>query len=369
MPNAFDNYVENIVKYKKYVVLKKAKDFYMVTMQHIAQLANVSRGTVDRVLNNRGAVSKETAKKVREIAASLNYTPSKAARSLAAMKRNIKLYFIMWDPNINDFFQQVLEGAQKAAADLQNYGVTVKFLYSHFDNVEEQNALLSQAVAGNASGIAIAGVNAPSTAAKIRKIQESGIPVVTVNSDISDCNRLAFVGSDSVNGGEIAAAMIRMITQGTAQVGIIIGSHNSSCHMARVSGFKRNIEKNAPNIHIVKVAENMDEDFESFSVTKDLLKEHPEINTLFLTGAGVYGACRAVESAQLETPPLIICYDCTKNTQTMLKKGVITASICQHPEIQGSKPLEILFNYIALGILPESENYFTKAEILIRESL
>ncbi len=36
----------------------------MTTIKDIADLAGVSRGTVDRVLNNRGAVNPKTAEKV-----------------------------------------------------------------------------------------------------------------------------------------------------------------------------------------------------------------------------------------------------------------------------------------------------------------
>ena len=39
-----------------------------VTVKQIAELANVSRGTVDRVLNNRSGVSEATRQKVLKIA-------------------------------------------------------------------------------------------------------------------------------------------------------------------------------------------------------------------------------------------------------------------------------------------------------------
>ena len=39
----------------------------MATIKEIAELAGVSRGTVDRVLNNRGSVNEETAEKIRRI--------------------------------------------------------------------------------------------------------------------------------------------------------------------------------------------------------------------------------------------------------------------------------------------------------------
>ena len=48
----------------------------MATIKEIAALAGVSRGTVDRVLNDRGAVNPETAEKIRKIAKELDYKPN-----------------------------------------------------------------------------------------------------------------------------------------------------------------------------------------------------------------------------------------------------------------------------------------------------
>ena len=62
----------------------------MATIKQIAEMAGVSRGTVDRVLNNRGSVNANTAARVREIAEKLNYKPNKAGLMLAAQKKNLK---------------------------------------------------------------------------------------------------------------------------------------------------------------------------------------------------------------------------------------------------------------------------------------
>ena len=63
----------------------------MATIKEIAELAGVSRGTVDRVLNNRGSVSAKTAEKILEIAKALDYKPNKAGLTLAAPKKRLKL--------------------------------------------------------------------------------------------------------------------------------------------------------------------------------------------------------------------------------------------------------------------------------------
>ncbi len=87
----------------------------MATIKQIAELAGVSRGTVDRVLNNRGSVNANTAARVREIAEKLNYKPNKAGLMLAAQKKNLKIGVIFLFPDSNPFFSEVLEGVNAKA--------------------------------------------------------------------------------------------------------------------------------------------------------------------------------------------------------------------------------------------------------------
>ena len=60
----------------------------MVTIKDIAQRAGVSRGTVDRVLHDRGKVSPQKAEKIRRIADEMGYQPNIAGRGLAARKKH-----------------------------------------------------------------------------------------------------------------------------------------------------------------------------------------------------------------------------------------------------------------------------------------
>ena len=69
----------------------------MATIKQIAEMAGVSRGTVDRVLNNRGSVNANTAARVREIAEKLNYKPNKAEK-----ESENRCYFIS---RFQSFFQ------------------------------------------------------------------------------------------------------------------------------------------------------------------------------------------------------------------------------------------------------------------------
>ena len=53
-----------------------------VTLQQIAEAAGVSRGTVDRALNDRGRIKPEVAEKIKKIAEEMGYRPNRAGRAL-----------------------------------------------------------------------------------------------------------------------------------------------------------------------------------------------------------------------------------------------------------------------------------------------
>lgn len=165
----------------------------MATIKQIAELAGVSRGTVDRVLNNRGSVNANTAARVREIAEKLNYKPNKAGLMLAAQKKNLKIGVILF-PDSNPFFSEVLEGVNAKAKELSAYNFTVLIRQVPFDETEQFNtmeALLAEGI----NGLVIAPFNSLYIAAEIDRLTEMNIPVITVNTDILS-RRIAYVGSN-----------------------------------------------------------------------------------------------------------------------------------------------------------------------------
>ena len=68
----------------------------MTTIKEIADMAGVSRGTVDRVLNNRGLVRDETAERIRQIASALDYRPNRAGKILVNRKKALNVALILF---------------------------------------------------------------------------------------------------------------------------------------------------------------------------------------------------------------------------------------------------------------------------------
>lgn len=338
----------------------------MATIKQIAQMAGVSRGTVDRVLNNRGLVNPQTEARVREVARALHYTPSRAGQALATKKRKLRIAFLLFDTvDTNPFFIDVLEGIRQKSRELKDLGVSVQLLHSAFGNAAAQAALLQQVAQQGYDGVAVTPLNHPLVAAAIQKLTDQGLPVITVNTDIQDSSRLAYVGSDYYKGGRTAGNLMHLITGGRGQVGIVTGSAEVLCHTQRVDGFASYLAQHCPKLHQVETVQNNDDDFESFDVTRDLLQRHPEVDALFLAAAGVQGACRALQA--LDRRVQVICFDPVPQTRALMRSGLIAAAIGQQPEKQGSQPLEMLVESLSFGT--PLEDYICSTQVWVAENL
>lgn len=342
----------------------------MSTIKEIAQLAGVSRGTVDRVLNNRGSVNPETAEKVCRIARAVNYKPNLAGKTLAVKKKQLKFGFILFSStSSNPFFLDLVRGIEDRIPALKEYGATVEVRYASIDNPGLQVELIDELLHEGIDGLAITPINHPTVIKRLKKLAQTGFPIVTVNSDIPDCGRIAYVGSNYYKSGETAAGLMNLICAGRAHIGIIMGSPWVLCHSERVAGFTEHIEKHSPGLQIVDTVVNNDDDLESFSAAQKLLQTHPEIDALYLAAAGVQGACRAVEELGLRGKIKTISYDTTAPTRRLVEDGLIIATIAQQPFTQGAKPLDILMDYLGMNIKPHKDCYYTKIEIKIKENI
>ena len=338
----------------------------MTTIKEIARLSGVSRGTVDRVLNNRDGVSEETAARVKAIAKQLGYKPNKAGMALAAQKKKYLIGIIVFSRK-NPFFDKVIEGFTERAEELAFFGceVTVKRVAYH---PEAQMSAIEACVEEGVQGLIITPYNDNKVCDKLNSLIDDGIPVITVNSDAENVRRIAYVGSDYYNSGAAAGALMQLMTHDKVNIGIILGDRNILCHSQREAGFTDRLTEDA-RFNIVSCEENYDDDLKSFDIVSNMLSKHPEINGLYFTAAGVYGGCRAIQELAIGRDIRVITHDDVPTTIDMLDKGIITATICQEPEWQGARSLELMFNYLSSQEPIDIRSYYyAQLNIKIRET-
>lgn len=344
----------------------------MVTIKEIADRAGVSRGTVDRVLNNRGKVNPEKEERVRRIAQELGYKPNVAGKGLAARKKHLKLGFICVDDEFAPFFTDVLKGAEKQAEELKQYGVEVLFFITRIEELMGEECL-ERIVSENAmDGWVINGVLSEHFTRAMKSCGREPVPVIFYNMDEPGADRMAYVGCDYEKSGRLAAGVAALMTDGKARVGVVsVDDGTISSFKARMEGFHMEISERYPEMSVVsqQVMTREKAQFDFFVAVQGMVERHPEINILYLVNPGDYSICQAIRKASTGRDIKIISNDLVEKQRQMVKDGVIAATICQEPEKQGALPLELLFNYLALGMEPTKEYYFTELSIRISQNV
>ncbi len=210
------NFVCTGTTYMVREVIERKRKEMAVTLRQIAELAGVSRGTVDRVMNNRGHVNEEVEARVRQIASELGYEPNQAGRALARSKVSLKIGFLIQSVE-TPTMQTVASGAEEAAAKLRSRGMEV--VIRKLESLGEQQELdaIEALVKEGVKGLAITPSDSPEIYAALDRVVDMGIPVITVNGDAPRSRRMCFVGMDNSQGGRTAAGLVRSMLRQAAR--------------------------------------------------------------------------------------------------------------------------------------------------------
>ena len=339
-----------------------------ISIKEIAELAGVSRGTVDRALNDRPGINAEIKARILQVASEHGYRSNRAGRILSIRKSPPRLGIQM--PSVgNDFFLDVKAGLERAAAELADFGLTLTLRTMKGYDPQEQVRQIRELVAEGITGLAFVPINHDRVRDLLQELHQSGLPVITFNTDITDGERLCYVGNDYQLSGATAAGVLRLLSAGQPLNTLIMtGSVQMLGHNQRMTGFNKVLRQRCPQIKIMDIIETLDDEQLSFERLGEALVRLPELDAVYLTAGGVAGACRAIEQAGRAGQIRVICNDLTVATRFYLECGAITATIGQQPFEQGYQAVRLLFNYLLDGSRPP-EQWITQNEIIILENM
>ena len=335
-----------------------------VTSQQIAELAGVSRGTVDRALHNRGRVNPEVAARIHKIAAELGYKPNVIGQALVRTKRNFLLGAILQSAE-TPTMQIVAAGVRQAAAELRASGVDLELHEITGLDAGRLLEVVGDLTARGVRGLAIAPSNAPEVSECINELFEKGIPVVTLNSDLPASRRLCFIGMDNYRAGQTAAYLMRQLLPGGGQVFPLAGHLNNTAHNNRLNGFFDALRTaGADELELLPFQPCFDRDDYAHEITQHVLQEHPRLQGIYVASNGQQGACSAIAEMGLTGRVRVIAYDLNAPNMQLLQQGSLSFAIDQVPFEQGYRPPLLLYDYLLYDKNPEKQLLYT--DILIR---
>jgi LacI family transcriptional regulator len=337
-------------------------------VKEIARRANVSIGTVDRVIHNRVGVSEKTKDKINAIIRELDYQPNIFARHLASKKILRFAVLIPGSSEETNYWDGPLEGVQQAETEIKPYGIAIDlFLYDLNDKssfVQQAGQLLSQEF----DGVLLAPVFTEESLDVVAALKKDEIPYVFINSDLPEFAGLSYFGPDLFQSGYLAAHLMKYLVAKNEAVLIVNISREIDNHhhlLRKEEGFRTYFEKNKISSPVYKL-DIRETDY--MSVKKAMLiflKQH-QVNAIFVTNSRVSYVARFLQESK-ENKILLMGFDYTKENLEYLKNETIDFLICQKPREQGYKGIMALYQYLVHSYEVEKVN-FMPIDIITKEN-
>ena len=319
-----------------------------IRIKDIAQMADVSVGTVDRVLHGRSGVSESSRKRVEEILKQLDYQPNMYASALATNK-NYTYACLLPQHEASEYWTAVEAGIREATATYSDFNIQAHL--SHYDPYDYHSfeQASQQIVDMQPDGVLFAPTVPQYTQPFTDALNRLNIPYIYIDSNIKDVPPLAFFGQNSRQSGYFAARMMMLLARDEKEIVIfrkihegIVGSNQQE---NREIGFRQYMEEYHPSCTILELdlhAERNDEDNEMLD---ELFRTHPTVKNGITFNSKVYIVGEYLQSHGKKDFNLI-GYDLLERNVTCLKEGSVSFLIAQQPELQGFNGIKALCDHL-----------------------
>jgi LacI family transcriptional regulator len=336
----------------------------------IAKLANVSAGTVDRVLHNRPGVKQETKEQILKILEEINYSPNLVAKTLASKRATRFVILIPDSKDVNSYWKQPLIGVHQAVEEISNFRVVVD-LYTFDDSSETSfHELTNRILDEKPDGVVFCPVFHTASQAFIHELKKQEIPYVFIDTNLKNSSNIAYFGQDAENSGYLAARLMHYgLSHGNLLILKLANNLQISRHVEnRERGFRDFFEKNgvSDRYHIYDLKIDLNEKGEPARSLMDFFSNH-EANGIFVPNSRSFRLARCMKDLEVP-PPLVIGYDLIPGNIKYLESGVISFLIGQRPEDQAYKAIKSLFDFIVLKKEIKKMN-FSPIDIITRENI
>lgn len=338
-----------------------------ITIFDVAECAGVSKGTVDRVLHNRGEVSKTSAEKVRKAIEELGYEPNLYASLLASKKARL-IACLLPEVYPGEYWEKIRTGFEAGAESLAGLNVRTRiFSYDQYDPASF-DAACSDVLASEPAGVVVAPLFKNGTINFVKQLRDRDIPYVYIDSKLEDSNYFAYFGMPMYQSGYLCAALLteRLSPEDVKLITVVRiirdKSRQSDPTVNRREGFSDYIMENFPACRI----ENFFIDPSHPDLIEAALQELTEDRKLVV----MFNSRVHLLSSFLQKHPSpgrrVIGFDNLDRNMEALRSGQVTLLIAQHTERQSIRAVETLADYIIFGKKPLNRDNYVHMDILSR---
>ena len=338
-----------------------------ITINDIARRTGLSKGTVDRVLHNRGEVSRKSYERVMEVIRELGYEPNVYASLLAKGKKHLVAVLIpASEPG--SFWELAASGIGRGVDPMTAAGVeAVPFPYDQYD-IESFRAACAKVLEAEPSGVVLAPLFQGETEVFTGKLSESGIPYCFIDSRPDSNGYLAYFGMPLYKSGYLCADQL---TRGQNIRGALIVRirrdryQQSDPTVNRRAGFLDYMLENAPDCKIDNVFVNPNDPDGIYTTLDGYFAEHPQVRHIVMFNSRIHLLVPWL-AAHPDPDRRVVGFDNLKENMDALRDGTVSVLIGQRPDEQVRLAIEALAEHALLGKVPSRKDHFMHMDVLTR---
>ena len=343
-----------------------------IKIKDIARIANVSVGTVDRVLHNRSDVSDKTREKVLKIIDKLGYKTNIIAKMLASKSQIVFSILIPKKDEYSSYWQKPLSGIEKAEEELATFGIEIKkyfFSFSDTNSFKEQVSLLLKE---KPNAVVFAPIFKEESLVLVKTMDLHNIPYILLDSNLEEENNsIAYIGHDSFQSGVVAAKLIHTRIAPTDNVlllNLVLNTKDLNHLSERSNGFRSFFTEQKKSGAIVELnIHDLDDDIIDKKLTQTF-RDISNIKAIYATNSRVHLIAKYLEKHYLDQKIVLVGYDLIDKNITYLKTDTIDYLISQNSVEQGYRSVMHLFKHVVLKENIEKITYMP-IHIIIKENL
>ncbi|WP_133648424.1 ABC transporter substrate-binding protein [Paraburkholderia flava] len=269
----------------------------------------------------------------------------------------------------SNYWQNVQKGATAAMADAKGYTMTFQGPAAESAIADEVN-MVENAVNRHVAGIVLAPSDPDALVPAIKKAWEAHIPVVLIDSAVSDAGKQyyqSFLSTDNEKAGELCAkAMIDRVGQ-TGKIAVMSYVPGAGSEVGRVGGFRKYIAAHS-KLQVVGPFYSQSQMATALNQTTDVLSANPDLKGIF--GANeptAVGMGRALQQSGKGGKVIAIGFDGNQDLQGFVRDGTIQAIAVQSSYQMGYKGIQTLVSVI--GHKPVSKQVDTGVMMVEKQNL
>lgn len=342
-----------------------------VKIKDIAQMAGVSAGTVDRILHNRGNVSKASQAAVEKVLSEVGYRYN-IHTSAVALRKGYDIVISIPSANKGEYWGAIQEGIEHALDEFSDININCTYsFYNQFDAYSCRSAFDS-IIESSPDAVIIGPTFIEETKELCNRLTDKGIPFVFVDSAIDGTSPIATFSTNQYGCGFMLGKLLHSITPDGGEFALFrnqrAGNRSANNSVERKKGFDDYFES-------IGLTDMVHES--SFSVMnpedneKDILEfmeKFPRTRSIAVLNSRGYIIADILDSLGIGKVKMI-SFDLTANNARCVRSGKIEALLCQRPALQGFLAVKAAIRYLLYNKMDMPEHTIMPIDIIMKQNL